>query len=92
MIVVKLRAAMESYRHRTNRRMTYAELADKAGVSVQTLSSIGSRRGYKPGLDTIEKICRVLDLTPGDLLEMIDDPPKPKRKAKKTRARGTGRK
>ncbi len=91
MIVVKLRAAMDSYRHRTNRRITYAELADKAEISAQTLSSIPSRRGYKPGLDTIEKICRALDTPLHDLLELIDDPPKPKRKAKKTRARGTRR-
>lgn len=82
MIVVKLRAAMESYRHRTDRRITYAELAERTGISAQTLSSIASRSSYKPGLDTIEKLCRALDVTPGDLLEIIDDPPKPKRKRK----------
>jgi hypothetical protein len=26
---------------------------------------------------------RALDVTPGDLLELIDDPPKPKRRSKK---------
>jgi len=30
----------------------------------------------------IEKICRALNVTPGDLLELIDDPPKPKRRVK----------
>ncbi len=31
----------------------------------------------------IDKLRRALDVTPGDLLEIIDDPPKPKRRTKK---------
>jgi hypothetical protein len=35
------------------------------------------RVGYNA---TVEKICRALEVSFHDLLEMIDDPPKPKRK------------
>jgi DNA-binding Xre family transcriptional regulator len=39
-------------------------------------------------LASVEKLCRALDATPGDLLELVDDPPKPKRrKAASKRAR-----
>ncbi len=83
MLVVKLREAMERYRVRKRRRMTYAQLSEKTSIAVPTLRAIGSRLGYHPTLGNIEKICRALDVTPGDLLEIIPDRPKPKRKAKK---------
>ena len=62
--------------------MTYEQLGELTGIAHSTLRSIGSQLGYRPTLGNIERICRALDVTPGDLLELIDDPPnaKPKRK------------
>ncbi len=80
MIVVKLREAMEVYRRRTGERMTYAKLSALTGISQETLRSIGSRLNYRPTLGNVEKLCRALDVPLHDLLELIDDPPKPKRK------------
>lgn len=80
MLVVKLRDAMEAYRRRTGQRMTYAELAERTGISHATLRTIGSVLAYHPTLANIERICVALDVTPGDMLEIIPDPPKPKRK------------
>ena len=85
MIRVKLREAMEAYRLRTGERLTYARLAEMSGVAEGTLNSIGSRLGYNVTLATVEKICRALEVSFHDLLEMIDDPPKPKRTPKRTR-------
>lgn len=49
---------------------------------------MGRRRCYNAKLATLEKICRALDVSPGDPLELIDDPPKPKRgRAPKRRKR-----
>ncbi|UCC31293.1 MAG: helix-turn-helix transcriptional regulator [Phycisphaerales bacterium] len=90
MLVVKLREAMARYRIRKGTRITYDVLAEMTGIAVPTLRAIGSRLGYHPTLANIEKLCVALELTPGELLEIIDDPPKPKRKAKRTRAGGTG--
>lgn len=84
MLVVKLRDAMEAYRRRTGERMTYAKLAERTGISQSTLRTIGSDLTYHPTLANVEKICWALDVTPGDLLELIGDPPKPKRRKKKT--------
>ena len=80
LIVVKLREAMEVYRRRTGERMTYAKLSALTGISQETLRSIGSRLNYRPTLGNVEKLCRALDVPLHDLLELIDDPPKPKRK------------
>ena len=87
MIRVKLREAMEAYRLRTGERLTYAKLAEMSGVAEGTLNSIGSRLGYNVTVATVEKLCRALEVSFHDLLEMIDDPPKAKRGPKKERGR-----
>jgi DNA-binding Xre family transcriptional regulator len=80
-IVVKLREAMEAYRRRTGERVTYAKLSVMAGISQETLRSIGSRLGYTPTFANVEKLCRALDVPLHDMLEMIEDLPKAKRAA-----------
>ena len=83
MITVKLRDAMEAYRRRTGERMTYARLVELTDISESTLKKIGSSLSYHPTLANVEHLCRALGVTPGDLLELIPDPPKPKRTSKK---------
>jgi len=70
MITVKLRDAMEGYRRRTGVRLTYDSLSATTGISVNTLQSLATRAGYNTRLNTIEKLCRALECSPGDLLEM----------------------
>jgi putative transcriptional regulator len=55
------------------RKMKSKELAAEIGISEQNLSLL--RQGKVKGVrfETLDKICRVLDCTPGDLLERIDD-------------------
>ena len=91
MLVVKLKDAMEEYHRRTGHKITYAHLSEMTGIAKGTLQQIGSRLDYHPTLGNIEKLCRALDVTPGFLLEIIDDPPKPKQRTKKKRAAGTKR-
>ena len=79
MIAIKLREAMESYRRRTGQRLTYEKLAEMTGIALGTLQSIGSRDNYNATLAILENICWALDTTPADLLELIDDRPKPKK-------------
>lgn len=70
MISVKLREAMESYRRRTGVRLTYELLSEETGIAVTTLQSLAARPEYNTRLSTIEKLCRALQCTPGDLLEL----------------------
>jgi DNA-binding Xre family transcriptional regulator len=83
MVAIKLREAMEAYRRRTGERVTYKLLAERTGIAHGTLQIMGSQPGYNATIGTLEKICLALDVTFGDLLETIPDPPKPKRRAKK---------
>jgi DNA-binding Xre family transcriptional regulator len=88
MIFVKLREAMLAYRRRTGRRITYEDLAEMTGLASTTLQSIATRQDYHPTLANVEKLCLALDVALHDMLEMIADPPKPKkRKAASKRAR-----
>lgn len=72
-IIVKLREAMEAYRHRSGERITYEQLAVVTGLSRATLESIATRPDYNASLRTIDKICRALDCAPCDLLEIRDE-------------------
>ena len=80
---------MLAYKRRTDGKMTYEILAERTGLAAGTLQNMGSRPRYNASLATLAKICKALDVTPGDLLELIPDPPKPKRRAKKKRPGGT---
>ena len=44
--------------------------AEETGIALATLQSLAARAGYNTRLSTIEKICRALKCSPGDLLEM----------------------
>ncbi len=84
-LAIKLREAMLAYKRHTGERMTYEILAERTGLATGTLQNMGSRPRYNASLATLARICKALDVTPGDLLELIDDPPKPKRRPKKKR-------
>lgn len=92
MLVVKLREAMEAYRRRTGVRVTYTTLAERTGISESMIRKIGGIIGYHPTLEDIEKLCVVLGVTPGDLLEVIPEPPKLKASPKRKRKRKTATK
>lgn len=73
MLRVLLREVMEDHRRRTGERITYECLAQRTGLSRQTLESIASRETYNTTLDTISKLCRALRCQPGDLLALTPE-------------------
>jgi putative transcriptional regulator len=82
MIRVKLREAMDAYRQRTGKKLTYELLAEQTGIALTTLQSLAARAGYNTRLSTIEKICVALKCNPGDLLEMSTDSEEPDRETR----------
>ena len=67
-IRIQLRECLDLYERRTGRRLSYPELARRAGLSEDTIESIASRPSYNPTLRTIERLCNALDVSPRDLL------------------------
>lgn len=56
------------------RRVSLTDLSVAVGVSVQNLSILKSGRARAIRFSTLEAICRTLDCTPGDLLDLEDEP------------------
>ena len=84
-VVIKLRESVLAYKRRTGEPMTYEILAQRTGLAKGTLQNLGGSRKQNANLSTIARICGALGITPGDLLELIEDPPKAKRGPKKKR-------
>jgi len=72
-IVVKLKEALEAYKTRTGRKLTYEKLAHRTGIARATIEAIASRPGYNTTIANIEKLCVALECSPGELLELQPD-------------------
>ncbi|WP_436054397.1 helix-turn-helix domain-containing protein [Phenylobacterium sp. LjRoot225] len=64
---------MTAYQARTGEHLSYAQLAQRAGISKAAVESAASRPGYNLSLAVVERLCRALQCTPGDLLTL--EPP-----------------
>lgn len=73
MIVVRLREAMEQYRRRTGRRITYRQLAAMTGISESTLQAIAVRPHYNTTLDTVDRLLTALECPVEQLLEHLPE-------------------
>ena len=51
------------------RTMTQSELSRRSGVSIVTVNGIANNRTTRVDLETLDKLCEVLEVEPGELLE-----------------------
>lgn len=63
MIIVNLDVMM------AKRKISLSELSDKIGITPANLSILKNSKGKAIRFSTLEKLCEVLDCTPGDILE-----------------------
>ena len=56
------------------RKMKLNELSDRVGISIQNLSVLKTGKARAIRFSTLDKLCRVLECSPGDLLEYRADP------------------
>ncbi|MBU9737193.1 helix-turn-helix domain-containing protein [Diplocloster agilis] len=59
------------------RKMGLTELADKVDITMANLSILKNNKAKAVRFTTLEAICEALDCQPGDILEYVDDKPKP---------------
>lgn len=55
------------------RRITITEVSHETGISRATLTRIANIPGYNVSLDVVEQLCRYLNCSPAELLEIIDE-------------------
>ncbi len=70
---------MRAYKERTGERLTYGDLAHRAGLSKATVETLGSRTTYNTTLATVDKLCGALGCGLGELLDYQPDKPKKSR-------------
>ena len=63
MIIVNLDVMM------ARRKMSLNELSERVGITVANLSILKTGKAKAVRFSTLDAICRVLDCTPGDILE-----------------------
>lgn len=57
------------------RGMTQKELAEKTGIRPPTISAICLGTAKHLPVDVLDRICRVLECQPADLMEYVEDSP-----------------
>ena len=68
MIIVNLDVMM------ARRKMSLNELSERVGITIANLSILKTGKAKAVRFSTLDTICRVLDWTPGDILEYRPDP------------------
>lgn len=66
-ILVDIDTPLFDWQARHGKRMTYAELARRAGITLQSLNPIKSGACTNPDLRKIAKICEALECGPSDI-------------------------
>ena len=67
MIVVNLDVML------AKRKMKVSDLADQVGITLANISILKNGKAKAVRLETLDKICQVLDCQPGDILEYTTD-------------------
>ena len=68
MIIVNLDVMM------ARRKMSLNELSERVGITVANLSILKTGKAKAVRFSTLDAICRILDCSPGDILEYRPDP------------------
>ena len=55
------------------RKMKVSDLADQVGIILANMSVLKNGKAKAIRVETLDKICKVLDCQPGDILEWKDD-------------------
>jgi putative transcriptional regulator len=70
-IELDLEQAIFEWQAKHGERMTYAELAKRAHISLATVYRLKSGDATKLDLKKLNRICKVLECEPGDLLKRV---------------------
>lgn len=65
---IDIEPAVLKWQAKHNQRLTYDELAQRAGISIAALYRIKSGDMIAPDLRKINQLCKVLECEPGDLI------------------------
>lgn len=67
MIIIRLDVML------AKRKMSVTELSERVGITMANISILKNGKAKAIKLETLNKICQILDCQPGDLLEYLED-------------------
>lgn len=67
MIIIRLDVML------ARRKMSVTELSERVGITMANISILKNGKAKAIKLETLNKICQVLECQPGDLLEYLED-------------------
>lgn len=67
MIIIRLDVML------AKRKMSVTELSERVGITIANISILKNGKAKAIKLETLNKICQVLQCQPGDLLEYLED-------------------
>ena len=67
MIIIRLDVML------AKRKMSVTELSERVGITMANISILKNGKAKAIKLETLNKICQVLECQPGDLLEYLKD-------------------
>ena len=56
------------------RKVSVTELSERLGITMANVSILKNGKAKAVKLETLNKICRILDCQPGNILEYVPDP------------------
>lgn len=68
-----LKAAISDFNRRTGLHLTYDQISEMSGLSVDTLKSLANRQDYNATFKIISEICTVLGSNPKSFLDWQAD-------------------
>jgi len=57
-----------------NKKITYADISEKTGISINTLSKMSARKDTNVTVDTVIKLCQYFNCTPNELISGFEQP------------------
>lgn len=72
MIRYRLRELMADYQFKTEKRLTFDELAKETEIHRTTLSKIANHRSYNTTTDNIDRLCKFFGCQVGELMEYVE--------------------
>lgn len=73
MIRILFKQQLADLEFRERRRITMDEVSEKTGIARATLTRIANVPGYNTNTQTIDRLCRYFECSPGHLLEYVSD-------------------
>lgn len=55
------------------RKMSVTELSERVGITMANISILKNGKAKAVRLETLDKICEILDCQPGDILEYVKE-------------------